>query len=274
VEVQDKIKPVCISPANVTTSCKNFDPSLWAYGRATVADNCCLDSTKSYQGQKGLQHTVSYAQFDTLCNRGTITRTFRAFDCHTGASSQCTQRILVNYEQDYFVRFPDDRIVTVCDGTGTFGEPTFLGKDCEYLAVSFTDEVFTVVPDACFKIERTWHIINWCTYNVNGSLVKVPNPNPNATVNAPANNPGPIVSAPGTPSPWQPTVVKVAPNDPLAFNYAVYYTGGTGYGGVQVPAISSTNFNGFEYKQIIKVLDSQDPVIENCPASPVTVQPT
>jgi hypothetical protein len=271
VEVQDKIKPVCQSPANVTTSCKNFDPSLWAYGRATIEDNCCLDSTKSYQGQKGLQHSVNYSQFDTLCNRGTITRTFRAFDCHTGASSQCTQRILVNYDQDYFVRFPDDRIIPTCDGTGNYGEPTFLGKDCEYLAISFTDEVFTVVPDACFKIERTWHIINWCTYNVNGSLVKVPNPNPNATVNAPANNAGPIISAPGTPSPWQPTVVKVAASDPLAFNYAVYYTGGTGYGGVPVPAISSTNFNGFEYKQIIKIIDTQDPVIENCPASPVTI---
>jgi hypothetical protein len=38
VEVQDKLKPVCQAPANVTVSCENFDPSFWAYGNASVFD--------------------------------------------------------------------------------------------------------------------------------------------------------------------------------------------------------------------------------------------
>ncbi len=269
VEVQDKIRPVCQSPASVTVSCENFDPSLWAYGKASVYDNCCLDTSRVYQGQCGLTHTVNYGQFDTLCNRGTITRTFRAFDCH-GQSSQCTQRILVNYEQDYFVRFPDDRIVSVCDGTGNFGEPTFLNKDCELLGVSFTDEVFTVVPDACYKIERTWHVINWCQYNANLPLTVVPNPNPNATVNAPANNPGPVISASSNPAvvaaPWTATRVAITPGAAQS-DYSTFYNGGV-INGVTVPAIGASN--GFSYKQIIKVLDTQDPTITNCPASPVT----
>ncbi|MEZ4965894.1 MAG: HYR domain-containing protein [Saprospiraceae bacterium] len=130
VEVQDKIKPVCVTPGNVTVSCESFDPSLWAYGKPSVYDNCCLDTSKVYQGQCGLEHSVNYNLFDTLCNKGTITRTFRVYDCH-GQSNQCTQRIVVNYEQDYFVKFPNDVIVTVCDGTGMYGEPTFFGKDCE-----------------------------------------------------------------------------------------------------------------------------------------------
>ena len=99
VEVQDKLKPVCISPANVTVTCEQFDPSLWLYGKASVYDNCCLDTSRVYQGQCGLTHSVSYTNFDTLCNKGTIVRTFRAFDCH-GQSSQCTQRVVVTYEQD------------------------------------------------------------------------------------------------------------------------------------------------------------------------------
>jgi hypothetical protein len=37
VEVQDKIKPACVSPANVTVSCEAFDPSLWA-----VRQSYCL----------------------------------------------------------------------------------------------------------------------------------------------------------------------------------------------------------------------------------------
>jgi len=257
VQVQDKLQPVCKSPANMTVSCENFDPSLWVYGKPQVYDNCCLDTTKVYQGQCGLTHTVNYSQFDTLCNRGTITRNFRVTDCH-GQTSQCTQRIFVTYKQDYFVRFPDDRIVPVCDGTGNYGEPTFLNKDCELLGVSFTDEVFTVVPDACYKIERTWHIINWCFYNANLPLTVVPNPSPNATVNAPANNPGPVVSSSSNPNvvpaPWTATRVALSPGAVIT-DFSSFW---------------SLTTNGYSYKQIIKVIDTQDPVIENCPPSPQT----
>ncbi|MDO8970888.1 MAG: HYR domain-containing protein, partial [Saprospiraceae bacterium] len=200
VEVQDKLRPICQAPAQVNVNCENFDPSLWAYGKAEILDNCCLDTSRVYQGQCGLTHTANYALFDTVCNKGTITRTFRAFDCH-GQSSQCTQRVIVTYEQDYFVRFPNDVIVTQCDGTGVYGEPTFFGEDCELLGVSFEDEIFTVVPDACFKIERTWKIINWCTFDPNLPFIQVPNPNPNPISNNPANLPGPIVSPLGTLAP-------------------------------------------------------------------------
>jgi hypothetical protein len=255
VEVQDKIKPICQAPANVTVTCEQFDPSLWLYGKASVLDNCCLDETKEFQGQCGLTHTVNYAQFDTVCNKGTITRTFRAFDCH-GQSSQCTQRVVVTYEQDYYVKFPNDVIVTTCDGTGVYGEPTFYGEDCELLGVSHEDEIFTVVPDACFKIERNWKIINWCTFNPNANCINVPNPNPNAIANHPTNLPGPIVSPIQTVGdPWKSTIVKINSTDASTTNYSTFY---------------DANANCYTYKQIIKIIDTQDPVVE-CPASPVTV---
>ena len=243
VEVQDKLKPACLPPAPVTVNCENFDPSLWAYGKAQVADNCCLDTSKVYQGQCGLTHSVSYTQFDTVCNKGTIVRTFRAFDCH-GFSSQCTQRVVVTYEQDYFIKFPNDAIVTVCDGSGIYDEPKFFGEDCELLGVSYEDVIYTVVPDACFKIERTWTIINWCTYNPNLDCIYVDNPNPNPIANAPANLPGPTVSACGTPAPWAPTVVKINPTDPTATNFCTYW---------------QKDANCYKYKQIIKVIDGQAP---------------
>jgi hypothetical protein len=246
VFVEDKIKPTCDAPDNVTVTCENFDPSLWVYGQAVATDNCCLDT---------IINTVNYAQFDTVCNRGTITRTFRALDC-AGQFSLCTQRVFVTYEQDYFVKFPNDVIVTECDGTGNFGAPVFFGEDCELLGVSFQDEIFTVVPDACFKIERTWQIINWCTYNPNLPLTYVDNPNPNATVNHPSNLPGPTVSACGTPAPWAPTVVRINPTDPQPTNYCIYYT---------------PNSNGYTYKQIIKIIDTEDPVVAGCPDTVVQV---
>ncbi|MCB9316679.1 MAG: hypothetical protein H6569_11115 [Lewinellaceae bacterium] len=244
VYIDDKLKPVCISPGNVTVSCENFDPSLWAYGTPTAADNCCIDT---------LTVSDNYSAFDTICSKGTIVRTFRVFDCH-GLSNQCTQRIIVEYEQDYYIHFPDDVIVTTCNGSGTYGEPIFYGEDCELLGASYEDQVFTVVPDACFKIERTWTIINWCTYDPNQGCTFVPNPNPNATANHPSNLIGPIVSAFGTPAPWAPTVTKISPTE-AAVNFSQYWT---------------ANANCYKYKQIIKIVDSDKPTID-CPASPVEI---
>ncbi len=245
VTVEDKLKPTCTAPNNVTVSCENFDPSLSKYGQAQGTDNCCVDT---------IVQTVNLALFDTLCNRGTITRTFCVKDCG-GNTQSCSQRIFVNYEQDYFVRFPNDVIVTSCDGTGNYGQPTFFGKDCEALAVSYQDEIFTVVPDACFLIERTWTIINWCSYNPNQGLTQVPNPEPNATANHPSNLPGPTVSPLGTPAPWAPTVVALTPGAPPT-NFSLYW---------------SANTNGYRYRQIIKIIDNQKPVIENCKPSPDVV---
>ncbi|TNE66884.1 MAG: hypothetical protein EP344_02220 [Bacteroidetes bacterium] len=245
VYVEDKIKPSCIAPDNVTVSCENFDPSLWAYGFADGVDNCALDT---------ILVTTSYSLFDTVCNKGTIVRTFRTVD-HGGKSSQCTQRIYVTYEQDYFVRFPNDVILTECDGVQSYGEPEFYGKDCELIGVSFEDEVFTVVPDACYKIERTWTVINWCTFDPNAPCTVVPNPNPNSISHHPSNLVGPTVSAPGTAAPWAPTIVKINPNDPTPTNYSIYW---------------SANANCYKYKQIIKIIDNEKPNIF-CPDSPVEV---
>lgn len=252
VEVQDKIKPTCIPPVNVSVDCENFDPSLWAYGIPEIADNCCLDDSKEYQGQEGLTHSVNYSLFDTVCNRGTITRTFRAFDCY-GQSSQCTQRVFVSYLQDYSLRFPNDMIVTVCEDSARWDEPKMYGEDCELLGVSYEDEIFTVVPDACMKIERTWTVINWCTYNPNGPCIYVPNPNPNPNANNILNLPGPTVSAPGTLPPWKSTVVKINPTDPAPTDFSTFW---------------NANANCYKYKQIIKLSDGLPPsgtyVAPNC----------
>jgi hypothetical protein len=260
VEVQDKIKPICQPPANVTVACENFDPSLWLYGKAEVLDNCCLDKTKEYQGQCGLAHSVSYTLFDTVCNRGTIVRTFRAYDCH-GLSSQCTQRVVVNYNQKYYIKFPNDTIVTACNAGFNYTEPKFYGEDCELLGVSYEDQVFTVVPDACFKIERNWKIINWCTFNPDGLCINVPNPNPNAISNHPTNLPGPVVSdinpVTNPTNPWRATRVKVTSNPLDTFtNYATQFY--------------NKEANCYTYKQVIKIIDTQDPEV-TCPASPVTI---
>jgi hypothetical protein len=166
VMVEDKMKPFCTPPANVTVSCESYDPSLWQYGNATYGDNCHLDTT--YQ-------SLNYTNFDQTCNRGTIRRNFFAVDAF-GNQGSCSQTVVVTYNTSFSVKFPDDVLLTQCAGNGNYGTPIITGKDCELTGISYTDQVFTLVPDACFKIIRTWKIVDWCDYNSNINPIFVNNP--------------------------------------------------------------------------------------------------
>ncbi len=235
----------CIPPPDVVVSCEQFDPSLIAYGEPDLFSSCGIDT---------LFKSANYLHFDTICSRGTITRVFNALDS-CGNLSQCSQRIVVNYKQDYFIKFPNDVIITNCNGTGNYGTPTFFGEDCELLAVSYED-IFPEpgLPDACYKFERSWTAINWCTYNPLLDLTNVPNPNPNPITNHAANLPGPTVSACGAAPPWASTIVKINPTDATATDFCTFW---------------SANANGYRYKQLIKILDSTAPTFDNCPAPPL-----
>ncbi len=37
--------------------------------------------------------------------------------------------------------------------------------NCALLSIEYRDEIFTIEPDACFKILRTWIVIDWCQYD-------------------------------------------------------------------------------------------------------------
>lgn len=244
VLVEDKIRPVCEAPSNLTIDCAGFDQTLASFGFATAHDNCCLDTILA---------TVNFNLFDTVCNRGTLVRTFKAFDC-AGNSSQCTQKVTVDYTQYYFLKLPDDKIINACNGTGDFGEPAIHFEDCELIGISYKDEVFTIVPEGCYRIDRHWKIINWCTYDPNGTCIQIPNPDISQV--RPYVLPGPVISPPNTLPPWNPTITMVNPTDSFFTNYSIFW---------------EQNANCYEYKQMILVFDTMDPVIENCPTGPVQI---
>ncbi len=232
----DITPPTCQAPADITISCEAFDPSLGSYGTATASDDCCLDHVTT---------SVNYTLFDTLCSKGTITRVFQAFDCSGNSSTlgvaSAMQTIIVNYEQDYYIKFPNDVVTSVSSPIGAYGEPTIFKEDCELIGMSYQDVVFANEPDCDLKIERSWTIINWCTFDDGVPVVEIPNPDPNATINHPANFPGPIVSAPGTLGPWKSTIVKISPADTAATDYSTFWV---------------ADANGYRYTQIIKIVDS------------------
>ena len=232
----DTTPPTCQAPADVSVTCETFDPSLMAYGTATAADDCCLNNVVVI---------VNYSEFDTVCSRGTITRVFQAFDCSGNSStlgvSTAVQKIVLTYVQDYYIRFPDDLVTADESPNGGYGSPTAFREDCELVGLSYEDHIFVDQPDCDYKIERTWTVINWCTYDPLKGFNVVPNPNPNSIINHPANLPGPIVSAAGTLPPWAPTIVKITPSDPGPTNYSTFW---------------NANANGYQYTQTIKIIDT------------------
>ncbi len=68
------------------------------------------------------------------------------------------------------INWPDD----ITDNNGcmasstdpsTTGNPVYNGGNCSLLAHTYTDQVFPFVDNSCFKILRTWTVIDWCQYN-------------------------------------------------------------------------------------------------------------
>ncbi len=228
VEVEDKLKPTCIAPANITVTCENFDPSLMAYGMATGTDNCCFQS---------VSEAVNNTNFDEICNKGTLVRNFTNRDCHDNLAI-CSQSITVNYVQEYYVRFPHDIISANGQIPANAGEPTLYAEDCELVAYSYTDEVTNTYLDSLLLIERTWTVINWCTYDPQQGFITVPNPNPMINPFGPANFVGVVVSPEGTPAPWSPTIANLYPNAPSPTNFSQYY---------------AANSNAYRYVQHIYV---------------------
>jgi HYR domain len=233
VLVDDKLPPICEAPKDVTVYCDNFDPSLWPYGVAKATDNC---------ENPTLTLAVSKTNFDSLCKRGTIVRTWTAKDL-AGRTSRCTQRIFVNYREMYTIRFPADIVTTTCD-KGGYTEPTFTGEDCELLAKSHEDDTFFVVEGACYKVERVWRVINWCTYDPNAGYEDVMENPLGARVEVNLLEDNKVKTFHGKDGN---TLVMTwvydddGNRDPK--------DGGDVYG------------SGYEYKQIIKVLDNVKPIL-------------
>ncbi|MBI5914869.1 MAG: T9SS type A sorting domain-containing protein [Bacteroidetes bacterium] len=178
VFVNDKVAPTLVScPQNQRITCdwyaNNLETQLAGlsgaqqcgylnatFGTATYYDNC--------QAIVTCNANINLDQ----CLEGTISRTFSATDPSNNNSPQsCTQTIFVDHVSDWVVEFPADITVNCGTTPPDFGEPEIFYETCELIAASYDDVLYTVVPDACYKIVRTWTIINWCVVGTNPGLI-------------------------------------------------------------------------------------------------------
>lgn len=128
-------------------------------GKFWIWDNCWIDtSTLSSKDE---------FYFDK-CDNGWIKRTWSVKD-RCGNSVTVDQKIVTKHRSDFEVLFPADKI-TVCDSKEdispeAIGKPVVMDDECELVGVNYEDQQFDIVPDACYKIVRTWRIVDWCKYD-------------------------------------------------------------------------------------------------------------
>lgn len=163
------------------------------------------------------------------------------------------------FAQEFYIKFPDDRLITDCIAPNDYGTPEVYNPNGATISITYTDVWDFVLPDVCYAIERIWRITLPGYDPQSGICTFVPNPNPNNMANHPSNLPGPIVSPEGTPPPWVPYISKIVPTDPSPTNFSIFWNADT---------------KCYSYKQIIKITDVTDPYLINCPAETVFLPDT
>lgn len=182
--VEDKIDPIIICPTDKVLDCTDDYTNLALTGEATANDNCGIAS---------LTFTDN-ANIDD-CGTGVVFRTFTAVD-NQGQSVSCTQRITLENSNPFFITdtdatnanpndgvvWPQDYSTDECLSTLAGLEPDFLPapfnaphvfeSNCGQIGVSHTDKVLDQNAPACFKIVRTWKVVDWCQFDPNVSATE------------------------------------------------------------------------------------------------------
>lgn len=253
VAVLDNTPPTCVPPQPVFTTCADLPADFLAddpdvseladlFGMATFQDACLGASIQE------LSPTINMAD----CGQGSIIRRFQASDA-AGNVSSCQQLITISGNTNYEIKFPKD----------VFGDCVDPGADtvminnfgCDPMAINSSDQVFDVTDGACFKILRTYTVINWCEYNGYSPAIEVPR-NPECG------------STGGLNDVW----VLRRPNGAAyidADNDETNLIPSSGIRGINCDGLSNPNgfwlnspTNGYwSYTQVIKVLDSTAPQI-------------
>ncbi len=163
VTVQDKFAPQITCPDDLTLSCEmpiDMD-DLTEFGVASAIDACGATVTE-------LDPISGINQ----CRTGVIERIFRATD--NLGFAECSQYINVINENPFTpaeiikpLDFETDKGCTPLDlhpdNLDTlYSYPVITEDFCDNVGATFKDQIFNFVPNACFKIVRTWYVIDWC----------------------------------------------------------------------------------------------------------------
>ena len=148
-------KPILLSGGPNGTPVAGYEK-----GDFKIWDNCWIGTP-----------TVKDTQYIDNCGNGWISRTWTVGDKCDNSKVSCTQKIYTKHRSDFEVMFPAD-VTVACEADAAFspdvtGRPMVMDDECELVGVNYEDVRYDIIPDACYKIIRTWKLIDWCKYDPN-----------------------------------------------------------------------------------------------------------
>jgi hypothetical protein len=162
--IEDKLPAYCVPPAPAAIDCDklpyDFDPlnsgqMTKLFGTASGSDNCPGFEVKELAPiTDGLND----------CGYGKLVRRFQVADGKgLTSTNKCEQIVTVREQHYYKIKFPKDASANC--GIPQVDTVEVKELACDLLAVSVKDDKFSASGDECYKIFRTYRVINWCEYD-------------------------------------------------------------------------------------------------------------
>jgi len=203
VKGEDRIAPICSDLPTAFLDCSEFHDDI--YGSSTDTDGDgnfedsewvnlvgpllstfrlqfgifeCTDNLTCLQANTNVEE--QYQLIPKNCGQVEMRRRFRVVDdgIHNSLSqlnaSWVHQTIQVGSNGRWKVTLPADVIGMCNDDITAVIAPIIQNSGCDVIAWEVEDRTFNVPGDACLKIERTYHVINWCKYSPGGERVRMP----------------------------------------------------------------------------------------------------
>jgi hypothetical protein len=166
VMVNDKTGPLVLEcAADTVVACDAYTGNPNDYGDATFFDFCGpAPDVAAVDDQRD------------KCGVGLIRRIFTATD-PSGNSSTCVQVIqIVNSKPltESLITWPEDYVLEGCVSPSAvhpdslappYSRPVVDGSICSIVAIGYKDETLVVNNPGCFKIFRTWTVVDCCIHN-------------------------------------------------------------------------------------------------------------
>lgn len=159
LQIEDKTAPICVAPWDISIYCTDKD-----LGRLTdrVASGVAYGDVTIQGGNDCTNLNVQYSVVNNVkCGKGVIIRRWTI--TKAGQSSTCEQRITVLPITEYDICFPRD---ATADCKSVRADSAFTASlGCDVVAVNVSDKRYDASDGECYKIFRTYTVINWCTYD-------------------------------------------------------------------------------------------------------------
>ena len=162
--VVDNTLPYCTGLEDLFLTCTDVPAGFDAadtlvlqslFGLPQVIDNCAARAIE----------LAPIANVDACSGAGTVVRRFLAIDDNGNVSAQeFTQTINITADMSFTLVLPQDTITDCLEEMQGFG---IIGESCADLTVTFEDvavEATDADGEACLVIERTYTVINNCTF--------------------------------------------------------------------------------------------------------------